>query len=203
MADGPVEVFFSYAHEDEALVGELRKQLSLLRRQGVIREWHDRQIVAGTEWKEAIDAHLESAGIILLCVSADFLASDYCWGVELKRAMQRHEEGSVQVIPVVLRSCDWQGAPFGKLQGLPKDMKAVTAWADRDAAFTDVARGIRRAVAGSSAQPSAAPAPVDLAQFAPVADRPRVSAAAGGIAIGGSVSGSTIVTGSGNRVRRG
>ena len=58
-------------------------------------------------------------------------------------ALERHESGATVVIPVMLRTCDRQDAPFGKLEGLPKDMKPVTAWEDRDAAWTDVAKGIR------------------------------------------------------------
>jgi hypothetical protein len=153
MPPAPIEVFFSYAHEDEALVGELIKQLALLKRQGVIQDWHDRRITAGSEWKGAIDAHLDSAGIVLLCVSADFLASDYCFDVEMRRALERHDAGAARVVPVLLRACDWHGAPFGKLQGLPTDMRAVTSWPNRDKAFTDVARGIRAAVQEIDARP--------------------------------------------------
>jgi hypothetical protein len=138
-----LEVFFSYAHEDEKLRDELVKHLSLLKRQGVIRDWHDRQITAGTEWAGAIDAHLQSAQIILMLVSADFMASDYCYDVEMQRAMERHEAREARVIPVILRPVDWQGAPFGKLQALPTDGKPITNWPNQDAAFVNVARGIR------------------------------------------------------------
>jgi len=141
---GGVEVFFSYAHEDEGLRDELAKHLKLLQREGAISMWHDRRIVAGDEWKGAIDARLESAGIILLLISPDFIASDYCWDVEVKRAMARHAAGEARVIPIILRPCDWQSAPFGKLQGLPKDAKPVTSWEDRDKALLDVVLGIRR-----------------------------------------------------------
>ena len=142
-----IEVFYSYAHEDEELVKELRKHLSLLKRQGVIREWYDREITAGTDWKGQLDQHLNSSGVILLLVSADFLASDYCYDVEMTRALERHDQGEARVIPVLLRKVDgWQGAPFGKIQSLPTDGKPVTSWNDRDEAFADVARGIRRAV---------------------------------------------------------
>ncbi len=141
-----IEVFFSYAHEDEDLRDELAKHLSILKRQGVITAWYDREISAGTEWAGEIDAHLNTARVILLLISADFLASDYCYDIELTRAMERHTEGEARVIPVILREVDWKGAPFGKLQALPKNAKPVTNWANRDAAFTDVARGIRKAV---------------------------------------------------------
>jgi hypothetical protein len=124
----PVEVFFSYAHEDELL-----------------RDWHDRQISAGTEWAGQIDSHLNTARIILLLVSPDFIASDYCYDVEMQRALARHEAGEARVIPVILRPTDWHSASFSKLQALPKDGKSITEWRNRDKAFLDVAQGIRRA----------------------------------------------------------
>src|SRR5262245_2305666 len=138
-----LEVLFSYAHEDEKLRDELVKHLSLLQRQGVITAWHDRKITAGTEWAGAIDAHLQSAQIILMLVSADFMASDYCYDVEMQRAMARHEAKEARVIPVILRPVDWQDAPFGKLQALPTDGKPITNWLNQDDAFVNVARGIR------------------------------------------------------------
>jgi hypothetical protein len=117
-----------------------------MKRQGAIRDWHDREITAGEEWDKAIDEHLESAHIILLLISADFLASDFRYDVVMKRAMERHKAGEASVIPIILREVDWRGAPFGKLQALPKDAKPVTSWSNIDEAFTDIAKGIRRAV---------------------------------------------------------
>lgn len=141
-----IEVFFSYAHEDEKLRDELEKHLKLLQRQGVIKTWHDREISAGTEWAGEIDAHMDTANIILLLISADFLASDYCYDIELTRAMERHAAQEARVIPVILRDVDWKGTPFGRLQALPKDALPVNNWPDRDQAFADIARGIRKAV---------------------------------------------------------
>jgi tetratricopeptide (TPR) repeat protein len=138
-----IELFYSYSHKDEGLRDQLENHLAMLKRKGIIKGWHDRRISAGREWEGQIDEHLNSSDIILLLVSSDFLASDYCYDVEVKRAMERHEAGEARVIPVILRPCDWQSAPFGKLEALPKDVKPVTRWEDRDEAFLDVARGIR------------------------------------------------------------
>jgi hypothetical protein len=144
---GTTEVFFSYAHEDEPLLDELRKHLGILKRNGVIRDWHDRKITAGTEWKGQIDQHLDTAAVILLLVSADFVSSDYCWDVELKRALERHDKGEARVIPVILRHVDnWYAAPFGRLQAVPTNGRPVTDWPNRDQAFADVAGQIRKAV---------------------------------------------------------
>jgi 5'-deoxynucleotidase YfbR-like HD superfamily hydrolase len=146
MSQPIVEIFFSYALEDEDLRNKLVKHLSLLERQGVIKAWHDRNITAGEEWKNAINSHLESANIILLLVSADFLASDYCYDIELKRALERHESNEARVIPVILRSVDWHGSTFGKLAALPSDSKAITSWENEDEAFTDVVQGLSRVI---------------------------------------------------------
>ena len=146
---GPIDVFYSYAHEDEELLGELRKHLGMLKRKGVIHDWHGRDITAGTEWKGQIDRHLDTAGVILLLVSADFIASDYCYSIEMKRALERHDQGEARVIPVILRHVDgWQEAPFGKLQVAPTEGRPVIDWPQpyRDEAFVDVVRHIRRAV---------------------------------------------------------
>lgn len=143
----PVKVFYSYSHKDEEFLEKLVIHLSLLKRRGVITGWHDRQINAGTEWKNQIDEHLESSDIILLLVSADFLASDYCYDLEMARAMERHAERTARVIPIILRKCDWSDAPFGKLQALPKDAKPVKGWADQDEAFADIVEGIKKAIA--------------------------------------------------------
>jgi internalin A len=137
------KIFISYSHRDERLRDELETHLKLLQRQGVIKTWHDRKILPGSEWDREIDRNLQRADIVLLLISADFIASDYCWGKELSVTLRRHEEREAIVVPIILRSCVWQGAPFGKLQGLPKDMKPITSWEDRDTAWTDVARGIR------------------------------------------------------------
>lgn len=139
-------VFFSYAHEDEGLRDRLEKHLSMLKREGAISAWHDRRIVAGEPLNEVIDERLQQADIILLLVSADFLASEYCYGVEMKRAMERHADGSTRVIPVILKHCDWQSAPFGKLLAAPKDGKPVTTWTHEDEGFLDVVRQIRAAL---------------------------------------------------------
>ena len=141
-----MRLFYSYSHKDEALRDELETHLKLLQRQGLIEFWHDRRITAGEEWKGQIDVNLEQADLILLLVSADFIASDYCYDLEMKRAMERHEAGEARVIPVIVRDVSWQAAPFGKLQALPKDGKAVTTWPNKDTAWRNVAEGIEKVI---------------------------------------------------------
>lgn len=141
-----ISVFFSYSHRDEALRDELAKHLKLLERQGVITSWHDREITAGEEWKNQIDQYLESSQIILLLISVDFLSSDYCYDLEMKRAMERHEAGEATVIPIILRPVSWKTAPFAKLQVLPKDGLAITKWQNQDEAFEHISEKLRSTI---------------------------------------------------------
>jgi hypothetical protein len=103
----PVSIFFSYAHADDESRDQLRKQLRPWEREKQIVCWCDRQIPPGSEWKSAIDERLDSADIILLLVSADFMDSDFCMEIEYPRAMERHREGSARVIPILLSPCGW------------------------------------------------------------------------------------------------
>ncbi|MBB2905276.1 hypothetical protein FHR76_001620 [Rhizobium sp. RAS22] len=138
-------VFFSYSHADEALRDQIEKQLAMLKRQGVIETWHDRRIGAGENIHTSIDEHINTDDIILLLISSDFLASDYCYDIEMQRAMERHETGDAIVIPVILRACDWHSAPFGKLNAVPRDGKPITQWTDIDGAMLQVAMAVREA----------------------------------------------------------
>lgn len=156
-ASTPVEIFCSYAREDESWLRKLETHLSLLKRQGLISFWHDRLITVGTDWAHAIDQYLETSSVILLLVSADFFASDYCVGIEMKRALERQKAGEALVIPILVRQVDWKDAPFAHLHVLPTDAKPLTSWQDEDTALADVTTGIRRAIENMSQLSADAP----------------------------------------------
>jgi len=156
-AAAPLTLFVSYSHGDEALKDDLVMHLANLKRQGKIRAWQDRDIEAGAEWDAAIKQQLETAEIILLLITARFINSDYCYDLEMQRALQRHAAGTARVIPIILKPCDWQGSPFSQLQALPKDAKPVTKWDDPDEAFLSVVQGLRKAV--ESLQANVSPTP--------------------------------------------
>jgi hypothetical protein len=145
-SDDQLTLFYSYAHEDESLRNELDKHLGLLRNQGLLAQWYDRDISAGTEWAKQIDDHLNTADIILLLISPDFIASDYCYSIEMKRALERHELGEARVIPILLRPVYWQRAPFSKLQVLPQNAQPVTEWPNQDSAFKHITEEIHKVV---------------------------------------------------------
>ncbi len=140
-----LEVVFSYSHKDEEFLKNLKNHLTPLQREGLIEHfWHDRNISAGAEWEKEIDKHLNTANIILLLVSSDFMASDYAYGIEMKRAIERHEKGEARVIPVIIRHVSWKNSIIGKLQAVPTDGKPVKSWLDQDEAFYNVAEYVRK-----------------------------------------------------------
>ncbi len=146
MATDTFELFYAYANEDERLLKKLNKHLALLVRQGLIAPWSAQNVLAGTLWDQDLHNHLKTADIILLLISANFMASDYCYSVEARDALRRHQTGEARVIPVLLHPCDWEDAPFAKLQPLPNNRKPVKMWTNEDAALTNVAKGIRKVV---------------------------------------------------------
>jgi len=141
-----LSVFCSYASADRLLRDRLGQYLQSLQRQGIISDGYDRQIDAGTNWRDSINTHLMTASVILLLISPDFLASDYCYSVEVQQALERHNQGEARVIPIILRPVLWQGTPFGKLQCLPRSARPVTTWSNQDEAFLDVINGIHAAI---------------------------------------------------------
>ncbi|MEA5465654.1 toll/interleukin-1 receptor domain-containing protein [Leptothoe sp. PORK10 BA2] len=150
--DQALKLFYSYAHKDETLRNHLDTHLKILQRQKLIKPWHDRCIVAGTDWANEIDDNLKQADIILLLISADFIASDYCYEIELKQAMERHEAKEARVIPIILRPVDWKNTPFSSLQVFPTNAKPVTSWPNRDKAWLNVETAIKAAVEDIKAQ---------------------------------------------------
>src|SRR5438874_464176 len=135
MASAPFRVFYSYSHADIRMLEKLRKHMAMLRRQGLITEWYDREIEAGSKWREEIQRELEGADVILLLVSADFLDSDFCYEEEMIRATERARSGEALLIGVMLRPVDgWESTPFAGFQLTPRDARPITKWSDMDEA---------------------------------------------------------------------
>lgn len=139
-------VFMSYSHRDEELRDQLEVQLAMLKRQGLVEVWHDRRMLPGDHLDWTISRELDDADIILLLVSPDFIASDFCYKIEKARALERHRASEARLISVILRPCDWTHTDLRKFLVTPRDGRPITMWPDRDEAFLDVAQSIRRAI---------------------------------------------------------
>lgn len=157
------QVFYSYSHEDEGLRTKLGTYLKPLVLNQKIVEWYDRKIEPGADWDTEISNRLDSANLILLLVSESFLASEYCFGVEVERALTRLKRGEARVVPILLKPCLWQESRFSQLQIIPRDGKAITSQASPDEAFGQVANELRELVSGP---PPASPEPLSTKERA-------------------------------------
>lgn len=169
----------SYSHADEQYRNELEKHLAPLRREGLVELWNDRRIPAGDLIDQSIRSELETADVVLLLISADFLNSDYCHDREMIRALERHDAGECRVIPIILRPCDWQNSPFSGLLAAPTDGKPISKHRDFDDAYLDVVSKIRAALGGTTARATSSPHP----QSRPPANRPSTAPRSGNLGV--------------------
>lgn len=141
-----IRAFISYSHRDEKYHSRLINHLAILTRIEILKIWSDYKIVSGEEWDKEISSKLSEAQVILLLVSADFNASNFCYLREMAEALERHEKNEAKVIPIIIRPCHWTHAPYAKLKALPKDGKPVSKWINRDEAFTNIVEGLIEAI---------------------------------------------------------
>ncbi len=140
------DVFISYSHHDKKYAKKLITHLASLKRSEQVDVWYDNDIDAGREWAKEINNNMQTADVILLLISAFFLESDYCYSKEAKYALQRHRDKTACVIPVLLRSVDWDDTPFHDLQAVPRGTKPIQSWPDEDAALLNVVQEIKNAI---------------------------------------------------------
>jgi len=141
-----IKVFFSYSHNNETERNELEKHLAVLKRQGFIETWYDRRVLAGSEQENEIDQNLVESNLVLLLVSPDFLASDYCYSKEMQKALEMRSEGFAWVIPIILDHCDWKNTPLKGLLACPQDGKPISDYPNPNKAFNQIAQEIRRVI---------------------------------------------------------
>jgi len=140
----PLPVYISYVESDEELRLKLEKHLVMLKRQGLISTWHSRQASAGLDKDDEVNNNINKARLILLLVSQEFIASDYCYEKEMTNAMDHHAKGTARVIPILLRDADWRYTPFGNLQALPRDYKPIASRKDQDSTLVKIVEEIRQ-----------------------------------------------------------
>lgn len=116
----------------------------MLRRDGIITAWYDREIKAGDVIDNEVSAELERAELFLALVSPDFLNSNYCYEKEMTRAIERHAAGEMRIVPIIVEPCDWRSSPLERFKALPRDGKPISEWANQNNAFVDVVTELRR-----------------------------------------------------------
>lgn len=140
-----INVFIAYSRKDKEFKDRIYKHLSVLERNKMIKNWYDGLISPGQEWDKKVSEALKKSKIVLLLISANFIASDYCFDRELKKALKRHKSGKSVVIPIILRKCLWKDTPIGNLQVVPKDGIPIDnpIWHNEDEGYYDVVSKIK------------------------------------------------------------
>jgi hypothetical protein len=146
----PAHIFISYSHQDIDFCKALSKHIISLERQGIVSSWYDGKINPGDNWQNEIYLNLDNSDLILLLVSSDFIASDFCWHKELKTAIEKHENGSAKVIPIIIRPVQWHNTPFANIQALPEKGKPISTWKNHDQAYANIIGYISKIIANNS-----------------------------------------------------
>lgn len=168
--ESTVDVFCSYVDSDIEMLEQMDAHLRPLKNERLITLWDERRLPASLnpiERRNVIDERLYAAQIILLLISDEYLYSGKL-ALEANPATRRNNTGEARTIPIILRPCEWQRTPFYLLRALPDSARPVSEWPDLEAAFANIAAGIRKAVEQVIQRPAAEPAstaPPDIPRY--------------------------------------
>lgn len=141
----PLDLVVLYAPEDAAQFEAFEKHLAVMRNVGLVRDLHKGSIRAGEDWKRVQAQQLDRADIVAFLVSASFLHSDEC-NADMAKALDRRKRGHAEVVPIIVRECDWEESATATLKPLPTNKRAVASWSNQDEAWKDVAVNLRTIV---------------------------------------------------------
>lgn len=145
-----LRIFISYSHRDDAILDRLKVHLRMLEREGSVETWSDREIHAGANVDSTIADAQDTTTVFMPLVSPDFLASSYCYDIEMKTALKKAASGKIAIIPVIAEPCDWLASPLKAFKALPKDGKPVSEWANANNAYLDIIQELRRVAKNGS-----------------------------------------------------
>lgn len=138
------KLFISYSHIDNRVLEQLHKHMAILREEGKVSAWFDREILAGGNLNADIKEKLDEAEIFIAIVSPDYLYSNYCYQIEFKHALKRKENGDLIIVPVIAQPCDWHASPFGEMKAIPTDGKPISDWVNENTAYLNIVQELRR-----------------------------------------------------------
>jgi hypothetical protein len=137
-------LFISYSHVDTNVLDRLHTHMAILKQEGKVSAWFDREILPGGDLDFSINEKLIAADIFIAIVSPDYLHSKYCYQIEFKAALSRMEAGELVIVPIIAEPCDWQASPFGKMKAIPTDGKAISDWVNKNTAYLNIIQELRR-----------------------------------------------------------
>lgn len=141
-----VRIFVSYAQKDYDLKEELDVHLAMLKRNPIVDMWSDRTISPGEEWDSEIKNEIKECDLFIALISPRYLASSYILDHELEVAFERAKTENLKIVPIILKSCDWQATEFANFLCLPSNGTPVSRYDYMDEGFTDVVIGLKKII---------------------------------------------------------
>lgn len=145
-----MKAFISYSHKDSPMLERLHAHLATLNRDGLLNSWTDEMIPAGGHLNSSISSELQSSQLFIALLSADYLASNYCYEKEFQTALKMNKAGDLLIVPIVVEPCDWLSTPFNEFKALPQDGKAISTWENSNTAFLNVTQSLSKLIEGNT-----------------------------------------------------
>ena len=122
-------------------------RLAVLKQQGLLRSWSDREILSGQRISTAICTNQPEADIMAFLISPDFLASSECIKEWDRAKRLAHTHPPVFRVPIIVRECAWYDfLGHDDVKALPIDGKPIMSYPDPDVAWQEVYNGIKAIV---------------------------------------------------------
>lgn len=137
-------IVISSTKEDEGYKNQLCKNLRTLESANKISIWHKNQTLAGRAVEQTIRQKMQAADLILLLISADYLASS-----DFQRDFSIAQQQKAPIIPIIVRPCAWDELPkLRKLHRiLPNELgdpgKPIALWKNEDEAYHNITEEIK------------------------------------------------------------
>ncbi|MCP1168211.1 toll/interleukin-1 receptor domain-containing protein [Limimaricola litoreus] len=145
-----MKAFISYSHADYRYVERLHVHLKPLKRQNGLETWYDRDLLAGDYLDKEVMQNLEDSDIFIAMTSPDFIASDYCYSTEMKRAVDLQNSGCLRIVSIILEPCQWKDTPLAKFLVTPRDGKPISEHTSENSAFLYIADAIKNVLSDAA-----------------------------------------------------
>jgi internalin A len=139
------QVFVSYSHRDAKWLDRLNIHLKPLIRQGTIDLWADTRIAGGMLWGQEINSALARAGVAVLLVTPNYLASDFIANHELPPLFEAASNEEVAVLWIAVSASLYEETPIVRYQAVndpARPLDSLTS-ADLNKTLVEIAKNIK------------------------------------------------------------
>ena len=138
-------LLYLHAQQDQAFCQALENHLSSLGQEGLLQDWGEGALLGGDEIAAQLQAELARADVVVILLSADFLAAEHSQA-QIDLVLAEREKRPLIIVPIVVRAVDWLRSRLGRFYALPRNGKPVASWDRADDAWFDVVEGLRRLI---------------------------------------------------------